>query len=53
MRHSTIDLTMNIHPTPSSSAHGALDVLPALPLSRADEQNQRATGTTDAHQSLQ
>lgn len=33
MRHSTIDLTMNVYTDPRlRDIHGALDVLPALPL---------------------
>ena len=49
MRHSDIDLTMNVYTDPPLLVvHGALDVLPALPLS--DEQGAsrealRATGT--------
>jgi len=33
MRHSSIDLTMNVYTDPRVlDAHGALDALPALPL---------------------
>jgi len=49
MRHSTIDLTMNVYTDPRLlDVHGAVDVLPALPLSggQADIPNvAKATGT--------
>ena len=46
MRHSTIDLTMNVYTDPRLlDVHGALDVLPGLPLVGGDEEQQRATGT--------
>ena len=46
MRHSTIDLTMNMYTDPKLlDVHGALDSLPSLPLSRQPAEAQRATGT--------
>jgi integrase len=46
MRHSTIDLTMNVYTDPRLlDVHGALDVLPGLPLVGGGEEQQRATGT--------
>lgn len=46
MRHSTIDLTMNTYTDPRLlDVHGALEVLPSLPLDGGDTENQRATGT--------
>ena len=50
MRHSTIDLTMNVYTDPRLlDVAGALDALPSLPLDGvpADWQEQRATGTDD------
>ncbi len=47
MRHSSIDLTMNIYTDPKLlDVHGALDVLPELPLGGDQQERQRATGTT-------
>ncbi len=47
MRHSTIDLTMNTYTDPKLlDVHGALGVLPDLPLDGHQPQQQRATGTT-------
>ena len=51
MRHSTIDLTMNVYTDPKLlDVHGALDSLPALPLN-TERQSMRevakATGTDD------
>ncbi len=51
MRHSTIDLTMNVYTDPKLlDVHGALDALPALDLddSRAEQMSARATGTDDS-----
>ncbi len=48
MRHSTIDLTMNTYTDPRVlDVHGALDVLPAMPISGEGHEVQKATGTTD------
>ena len=51
MRHSTIDLTMNVYTDPQLlDVAGALERLPALPLaaaSQADRPVLRATGTAD------
>ena len=56
MRHSTIDLTMNVYTDPKLlDVHGALDSLPALPLD-TERQSMRhaakATGTYDLEKSL-
>jgi hypothetical protein len=52
MRHSTIDLTMNVYTDPKLlDVHGALDALPALPLDREHERTSvawKATGTDDS-----
>jgi len=48
MRHSTLDLTMNVYTDPKLlDVGGALDALPALPLDagQADREAARATGT--------
>ncbi len=46
MRHSTLDLTMNVYTDPRLlDVHGALDVLPALPLNGDDQAAEMATGT--------
>ena len=46
MRHSKIDLTMNVYTDPRLlDVRGALDVLPALPLGGNDQEAARATGT--------
>ena len=47
MRHSTIELTMKTYTDPQLlDVHGAMDVLPDLPLnSSAETERQRATGT--------
>ena len=46
MRHSTLDLTMNVYTDPKLlDVHGALDALPSLPLDSDEQQQQRATGT--------
>ncbi len=47
MRHSCIDLTMNVYTDPQQlDVHGALNVLPALPLdNRAEEKAKQQTGT--------
>jgi hypothetical protein len=48
MRHSTIDLTMNVYTDPKLlDVHGALDALPALLLNPPASNERRATGTTD------
>ena len=50
MRHSSIDLTMNVYTDPRVlDVAGALDALPALPLNQhpQDDHRQRATGTDD------
>ena len=50
MRHSSIDLTMNVYTDPRLlDVHGALDALPSLPLgvSPQDNHRQQATGTDD------
>ena len=51
MRHSSIDLTMKVYTDPKLlDIHGALDVLPALPLDDASASEQilaKATGTDD------
>ena len=56
MRHSRIDLTMNVYTDPKLlDIHGALDVLPALPLDAQREQPAAilaATGTDDSPSSL-
>jgi integrase len=50
MRHSTIDLTMNVYTDPKLlDIHQAVESLPRLDLASPQEQNQhRATGTFDA-----
>jgi len=52
MRHSTIDLTMNVYTDPKLlDVHGALDALPALPLDREQGRASvvmKATGTDDS-----
>ena len=50
MRHSTIDLTMNVYTDPKLlDVHGALDALPALPLGGKPQREQHwATGTAEA-----
>ncbi len=51
MRHSSIDLTMNVYTDPRLlDVHGALDALPQLSLNQSpeDDRRQRATGTDDA-----
>lgn len=49
MRHSTIDLTMNVYTDPKLlDIHGALNALPSLDLNAdplAESQSMRATGT--------
>lgn len=48
MRHSSIDLTMNVYTDPRLlDVHGAGDVLPALPLNKQPREAEpmRATGT--------
>jgi hypothetical protein len=53
MRHSTIDLTMNTYTDPRLlDVHGALDVLPTLPLDRGDVLEEKATGTTGCSREL-
>ena len=50
MRHSKIDLTMNVYTDPRLlDIHGALDALPDLPLEQvvADDNNEQATGTDE------
>ena len=51
MRHSSIDLTMNVYTDPKLlDVHGALDVLPALPLTggpHTEAADVSATGTDD------
>jgi len=51
MRHSSIDLTMNVYTDPRLlDVHGALDALPAMPLDTEPDQDQvvvKATGTND------
>jgi integrase len=51
MRHSDIDLTMNVYTDPRLlDVHGALDALPTLPLAEGPEtgrESLRATGTAD------
>ena|GEM_PF-4539973 len=50
MRHSTIDLTMNVYTDPKLlDVKGALESLPSLPLDAARPEAQRATGTDDAN----
>ena len=55
MRHSKIDLTMNVYTdTKLLDVHGAMDVLPQLPLDKnwkVEKQTQQATGT-DSKNSL-
>ena len=57
MRHSTIDLTMNVYTDPKLlDVHGALDSLPALPLDTVRQSMRegailKATGTDDLPQS--
>ena len=49
MRHSTIDLTMNVYTDPKLlDVAGAVESLPALPLAGAAPQQAKATGTNDA-----
>ena len=49
MRHSTIELTMKTYTDPQLlDVHGAMDVLPDMPLnSSAESEHHRATGTDD------
>jgi integrase len=48
MRHSTIDLTMNVYTDPKLlDVAGAMEALPALPLNTSPLQQARATGTND------
>ena len=51
MRHSTIDLTMNVYTDPKLlDVYGALDSLPSLDLDTSpstERQTMRATGTDD------
>jgi Phage integrase family len=55
MRHSSIDLTMNVYTDPKLlDVHGALDSLPSLPISHSPfkaPETVRATGTNDLRQS--
>ena len=53
MRHSTIDLTMNVYTDPRVlDVRGALDALPALPLDASPlREKAKATGTDD-HRSV-
>lgn len=49
MRHSSIDLTMNVYTDPKLlDVAGAVQSLPALPLAGSAPQEAKATGTTDA-----
>ena len=50
MRHSSIDLTMNVYTDPRLlDVHGALDSLPTLSLDQTHEQTEaKATGTDNA-----
>lgn len=54
MRHSSIDLTMNVYTDPKLlDVHGALDSLPVLPISSSPfkaPETERATGTNDLRQ---
>ena len=53
MRHSKIDLTMNVYTDPRLlDVHGALDALPTLPLDGRSQQRQLATGTAGAESLL-
>ena len=52
MRHSSIDLTMNVYTDPALlDVHGALDALPSLPLDGGNDdttqESLKATGTDD------
>jgi len=48
MRHSNIDLTMNLYTDPKLlDVHGAVESLPALPLNPTTNENEAATGTHD------
>src|SRR5262249_467038 len=49
MRHSTLDLMMNVYTDPRLlDVHGALDSLPELTLSDGRGQAEQATGTTES-----
>jgi len=49
MRHSTIDLTMNVYTDPKLlDVAGAMEALPALPLNASPLQQAKATGTCDS-----
>ena len=49
MRHSKIDLTMNVYTDPALlDVRGALDMLPALPLGAGSDQNKAVMTGTDA-----
>ena len=49
MRHSSIDLTMNVYTDPKLlDVHGALDALPQMPLDGTCNERERATGTAGA-----
>ena len=53
MRHSTIDLTMNVYTDPKLlDVHGAVEALPELPIEPTEDETQAATGTTDASSQL-
>ena len=53
MRHSKIDLTMNVYTDPRLlDVHGAWDALPTLPLDGRSQQRQLATGTAGAESLL-
>jgi len=53
MRHSKLDLTMNVYTDPRLlDVHGALDVLPSLPLGGGGQERQRATGTAGPESAL-
>ena len=49
MRHSSVDLTMNVYTDPKLlDVHGALDSLPKMPLDGKWDERERATGTAGA-----
>jgi len=53
MRHSSIDLTMNVYTDPRLlDVAGALETLPRLPLDGADRSREQATGTAGAESPL-
>jgi len=53
MRHSTIDLTMNVYTDPKLlDVQGALESLPSLSIAEAHPEVQKATGTEDARSAL-